>query len=67
MLSMFISEGILTFRTWAVWRQDMKVGVLMCIVFFAFLAGPPVAAALAIKGLICTPRRFPNEMCLILS
>ena len=51
----FFSEGILTFRTWAVWARDMKIGIIMWTVFFAFFAGSFGAATLAIKGLICTP------------
>jgi hypothetical protein len=59
---LFISEGILTFRTWAVWGRDTKIGILMWTVFFAFLAGSAAAAILAIKGLICMPGRFRNEL-----
>jgi hypothetical protein len=55
MLSMLlISEGILTYRTWAVWGRDTRIGILMWIVFFFFFAGSAAAAILAIKGLICT-------------
>jgi hypothetical protein len=58
-----ISEGILTFRTWAVWGRD-KIGILMWTVFFAFCTGSAVTNILAVKGVICTPRRLPTEMCL---
>ena len=58
---LFVSEGILTFRTWAVWGRDMKIGILMWIVFFAFLAGSATADIVAIKGVICTPRSFPTK------
>ena len=61
---MLISEGILTFRTWAVWGRDTRIGILIWIVFFAFLAGSAVVDILAVKGVICTPRSFPNKMCL---
>jgi hypothetical protein len=57
----FISEGILTFRTWAVWGRDKKIGILMWIVYLIFFAGSAASAILAIKGLICAPRRFPYE------
>jgi hypothetical protein len=62
MLRMFISEGILTLRTWAVWGRDTKIGILMWTVFFAFCAGCAAADILAIKGLMCTSSSFPNEM-----
>jgi hypothetical protein len=65
MLSMhLISEGILTSRTWAVWGRDKKIGILMWTVFFAFFAGSAATDILALKGVICTPRRFSTEMCL---
>ena len=36
----------------------------MWTVFFAYFAGCVASATSAIKGLICTPRSFPNQMCL---
>ena len=64
LLSMLISEGILTLRTWAVWGLDTKIGILMWIVFFAFLAGCAAGDHLAMRGVMCMPRSFPTEMCL---
>jgi hypothetical protein len=55
MLSMlFISEGILTYRTWAVWGRNMKIGILMGTVFLLFFTSSAVFGSLSIKGLICT-------------
>jgi hypothetical protein len=65
MLSMlFISEGILTLRTWTVWARDSKIGILMWIVFFVFFAGSAAATVSAMKGLICMPCSFLNDICL---
>jgi hypothetical protein len=62
--TLFISEGILTFRTWVVWGRDTRIGILMWIVFFASFAGSAAATILAMKGVICMSRSPPTEMCL---
>jgi hypothetical protein len=54
MLSMIgISEGILTFRTWAVWRRDKKVGIIMGSVYLLFFASSCVLGILFLRGMKC--------------
>ena len=48
-----ISEGILTFRTWAVWQRDVKVGIIMGSLYFIFFAASCVLGVLFLKGLKC--------------
>jgi hypothetical protein len=55
MISMgIISEGILTFRTWAVWRLDKNKGIIMGTVFILIIATGIVFATLSMLGLECT-------------
>jgi hypothetical protein len=55
MISMVVvSEGILTFRTWAVWRLDKKTGIIMGSVFVLSTATSVTFGTLSMLGLECT-------------
>ncbi|RDB31041.1 hypothetical protein Hypma_000142 [Hypsizygus marmoreus] len=43
--------AILTFRTWAIWSRDKRLGAAMAIVFTAFFASSATFASLFLKGM----------------
>ncbi|KAJ6610191.1 hypothetical protein B0H10DRAFT_435374 [Mycena sp. CBHHK59/15] len=67
MISMIgLSELILTFRTWAVWRRDPKLGIALGVIFALFFGSTLTFGALFLRSMTFGVLPIPNfSGCLI--